>query len=108
MDKFNYLRSIISNSALEAISDLILTGANYDEAIDILQKQFGNKQLIINKQMEQLLNIDSVTSQHVVKGLRHLYDVIESNVRSHKSLGVKAKSYSSLLFSVLMIKLHLS
>lgn len=105
VDKFNYLRSMVSHSALEAISGLTLTGDNYDEAIEILQKRFGNKQLIINKHMEQLLNVDSVTSQYDVKGLRHLYDVIESNVRSLKSLGVKAESYGSLLSSVLMTKL---
>ena len=97
VDKFNYLRSMESHSALEAISGLTLTGDNYDEAIEILQKRFGNKQLIINKHMEQLLNVDSVTSPYDVKGLRHLYDVIESNV--------KAESYGSLLSSVLMTKL---
>ena len=105
VDKFNYLRSMVSSSALEAISGLNLTGANYDEAVEILQKRFGNKQLIINKHMEQLLNIDGVASQQDVKGLRQLYDVVESNVRSLKSLGVKADSYGSLLSSVLMTKL---
>ena len=49
--------------------------------------------------MEQLLNTDGVTSQHDV---RHLYDVIETNVRSLDSLG---ESYGSLLSSVLMNKL---
>ena len=84
---------------------MTLTGANYDEAIEILQERFGNKQLIINKHMEQLLSIDAVASQHDVKGLRHLYDIIEANVRSLDSLGVKAESYGSLLSSVLMNKL---
>ena len=32
VDKFNYLRSMVTHGALEAISGLILTGANYDEA----------------------------------------------------------------------------
>lgn len=39
------------------------------------------------------------------KALRHLYDVIESNVRSLRALGVAADSYGSLLSSVLMNKL---
>ena len=66
---------------------------------------FGNKQLIINKHMEQLLSIDAVTSQHDVRGLRHLYNINEVNVRSLDSLGIKAESYGSLLSSVLMNKL---
>ena len=36
VDKFNYLRSMVSSSALEAISGLTLTGDNYDEAVEIL------------------------------------------------------------------------
>ena len=105
IDKFNYLRSMVSGTALEAISGLTLTAPNYDEAVQILQKRFGNKQLIINKHMEQLLNVDNVSSQHDVKGLRHLHNAIESNVRSLKSLGIAAESYGSLLASVLMTKL---
>ena len=93
---------MVSNDALEGLT---LTDANYDEAIEILQKRFGNKQLIVNKHMEQLLAIEGVNSQHDTKGLRHLYDVVESNVRSLKSLGVNAESYGSLLSPVLMNKL---
>lgn len=105
VDKFNYLRSMVTHGALEAISGLTLTAPNYDEAITILEKRFGNKQLIVNKHMDQLLNTDGVTSPHDVKGLRQLYDTIESNVRSLNSLGVKAESYGSLLSSVVMNKL---
>ena len=47
VDKFNYLRSMVTHGALEAISGLTLTGPNYDEAVTILEKRFGNKQLNI-------------------------------------------------------------
>ena len=60
VDKFNYLRSMVTHGALEAISGLTLNSANYDEAIEILRKRFGNKQLIINKHMEQLLTPPSM------------------------------------------------
>ena len=87
---------MVSNNAPEAISGLTLMDRSYDEAIEILQKWFGNKQLIINTHMEKLLNVDSVSSQYNMKGLRRFYDVIKSNVGSLKSLGVKAESYSSI------------
>ena len=54
VDKFNYLNSLLLNSASEATSGLSLTAANYDEAITILKRRFGNKQLIINRHMETL------------------------------------------------------
>ena len=105
IDRFNYLRSLLEHTALEAISGLILTSTNYHEAIEILKRRFGNKQQIISRHMDFLLNIEAMTSQHNLKGLRHLYDLIESHVRSLRSLGVPPDSYGALLSSVLLNKL---
>ena len=55
--------------------------------------------------MDILLNVESVSLQHNIKGLRHLYDLVESQVRGLKSLGVELTSYGSLLLSVLFQKL---
>ena len=63
IDKFNYLRSLLEGLALEAVSGLTLTSANYQEAISILEKRFGNKQQIVAKHMDALINVDAVTSQ---------------------------------------------
>ena len=105
IDKFNYLRSLLERAAYDAISGLTLSAANYKEAIDILQKRFGNKQSIISKHMEILLNMEAVASEHSVRGLRHLYDEVESHVRSLRSLGVTPDSYGALLSPVLLSKL---
>ena len=48
--------------------------------------------------MDTLLNVDAVTSQDNLKGLRHLYDLVESHVRSLKSLGVSSDSYGFLRY----------
>ena len=69
-----YLRSLLEDSAADAISGLTLTAANYDAAIALLKKRFGNKQLLINKHMESLLGIEQVTSIRDVKGLRQVFD----------------------------------
>ena len=105
IDKFNYLNSLLERSAAEAISGLSLGASNYEEAIDILKARFGNKQQIINRHMEILLNLESVTSHYHVRSLRQLHDTVESNVRSLKSLGVSRESYRGLLSSILMNKL---
>ena len=105
IDKFNYLRPLLKSSALDAISGLTLTATNYREAIEILEKRFGNRQQIVAKHMDALLKIDGVTSHQNVQGLRHLYDQVESHVRSLKALGVSSDSYGTLLASVLIGKL---
>ena len=104
IDKFNYLNSLLMKPALDAISGLSLSASNYEEAIAILKKRFGNKQQIINRHMDILLNVSPVTNQDTRK-LRELYDTLESHVRSLKSLGIPSNSYGSLLSSIIMNKL---
>ena len=105
VDKFNYLKSLLTGTALEAIAGLTLSASNYDEAIAILQRSFGNRQQIIAKHMDQLLNVNPVTSANNLSGIRHLFDLVETHVRSLRSLGVSADSYGSLLSTVLLNKL---
>lgn len=95
IDKFNYLRTLLQGPALEALAGLTLTTRNYQEAISILKKRFGNKQQIVAKHMDTLLSIDSVASDSNLKALRRLYDTIESQVRGLRSLGVTSDSYGS-------------
>ena len=55
--------------------------------------------------MDIFLNLNTVSLQHNLKGLRHLFDLVESHVRGLKSLGVPPESYGSLMSYVLMNKL---
>ena len=105
IDKFNYLNSLLEGAAFESVSGLKLTAANYTKAMTILNRRFGNKQQLVNNHMEGLLNIDAVTLHYNIKGLRHLYEVVESQIRGLKSLGISAESYGNLLSSILMNKL---
>ena len=97
IDKFAYLNSLVEGSAAEAISGLRITATNYDGAIAILQKRFGDKKQIIAKHMDTLINLDAVASQNNIKVLRQLYDSIEAQVRGLKALGIESDSYGSLL-----------
>ena len=55
------------DGAAEAVSGLTLTAANYEEAVATLKRRFGNKQLIVSCHMDLLFNLESVTSQHILK-----------------------------------------
>ena len=67
IDKFNYLNSLLMKPALDAISGLSLTASNYEEAIAILMKRFGNKQQIINHHMDILVNVNPVINEDTRK-----------------------------------------
>ena len=104
IDKFNYLNSLLDREAADAVSGLALTSVNYDEAISILQKRFGDRQQIVSKHMETLLNLEPVTTSGV-RALRHLYDKVEAHIRSLRALGISNETYGSLLTSTLLGKL---
>lgn len=62
IDKVNYLNSLLTGTAREAVSGLSLTTANYAEAVAILKKHFGNADRIKARHMDILINIEPVTS----------------------------------------------
>ena len=107
VDKFNYLKSLLERSAYDAIAGLTLSSANYREAIDILKRRFGNRQMIISRHMDILLNLAPVTGDHDIRGLRRLYNDVETNVCGLRALGVGHEAYGAMLTSVLLTKLPL-
>ena len=69
-EKFNHFRSLLEGSAQDAIAGLMLSSTNYKKAIEILSKQFGEKQVIISKKMESLLGVEAVESDKNLRGYR--------------------------------------
>ena len=102
IDRFNYLHSLLEGTAADAISGISLSSANHAEAVAVLKKRFGNKQQVVNRHMDLLMQLEAVASIRDLKGLRRLYDKVEGHVRSLKSLGVPQESYGSLLSSIIM------
>ena len=62
VDKFNYLRSLLDHMAFDAIAGLTLSAANYQEAVEILLKRFGDKKVIISKHMDTLIHMEAISS----------------------------------------------
>eukprot|EP00731_Ephydatia_muelleri_P005900 Em0003g148a len=105
IDKFNYLRTLLEGPAAAAVAGLSLTSSNYTEAVAVLKKRFGNKQLIISAHMDMLMNREGVSSGRNLKAIRELHNHVESHVRSLQSLGVPSSSFGAMLASVIMNKL---
>ena len=105
IDKFNYLKGCLKGESLSAVSGLTLSSENYEEAVGILKDRFGNEQVLISAHMESLLRIKKITSRDNVKGLRMLYNHVESCVRNLKSLKLDTSGYGSLLIPILKDRL---
>ncbi|GFX83660.1 integrase catalytic domain-containing protein [Trichonephila clavipes] len=102
VDKFSYLKSVVTSDAELAIRGLTLTSENYAKAIKILENRFGRQELIVDFHMNRLLNLTPVRKSFDVIALRNLYDQLEINIRGLESLDISPDSYSCLLFPIIM------
>ena len=97
--------SYLKGPGKAAISDILITESNYFEAVELLQKRFGNKQILITSNIDQLLSISPVNNINEIKKSRQLLDKVESTVRNLKSLDIDTKQYGPVLISIVMNKL---
>ena len=88
----NYLRSLLQGGATQAIQGLGLSAQNYDDAIEILNSRFGKKLVVISSHMDALMKITTVKSIQDTRGLRNMYDRVESHIRSLRAMGIDSTS----------------
>ncbi|XP_068761955.1 uncharacterized protein [Montipora capricornis] len=105
VDKFNYLKSLLTGIAQSVVTGLALTSANYEKAVELLKRRFGNRQVVISSHMEALTKIPKVASTSEVKRLRSLYDTVESHVRELESMEISSEMYGCFLTPTIMQKL---
>ena len=97
VEKFTYLLSYITGEALRLQNGLALTNENYKVALDLLERRFGSKQVIISSHMESLYKLSAVKSNEATKSLREFYDTVETNLGSLEAISVEPESYGCLL-----------
>ncbi|KAH6947372.1 hypothetical protein HPB50_018527 [Hyalomma asiaticum] len=78
LDRFNYLKSLLTGEAAAAIAGLQATSQCYEDAIDILQKRFGDSSALIQDHMQGLIDINPVSSEKNVHDLRRMLDSVPS------------------------------
>ena len=105
IDKFNYLRTLTENPAYSTIAGLSLTEANYETALELLQKRYGQKQTIINSHIDTILKIQPLYNNADVTQLWKFYDTVEQHCRGLQALGVDSSSYGTILVNILLQRL---
>eukprot|EP00112_Aurelia_sp_Birch-Aquarium-sp1_P020996 Seg554.7 transcript_id=Seg554.7/GoldUCD/mRNA.D3Y31 product="hypothetical protein" protein_id=Seg554.7/GoldUCD/D3Y31 len=103
--KFSYLRDLLEGSAASSIAAFQTTEANYASAIEVLQRRFGDEQVIVSGHHDALLNLPPLISSKNAKELRNLCDTVEVHVRGLQALNVPTSAYGSLLVPVLLSKI---
>ena len=101
IEKFQYLKSLSEKTAAETISGL----RNYFEAIELWKARYSDKQIIISKHMDTLMQLPRVSSSEGLQKLRFIYDKTEGFVRSLQGIGINSETYGTFLTPVIMGKL---
>ena len=104
-DKFTYLKSFLSDSALQSINGLSLNPTNYKEAIEILNERYRNKQVLRSAHMQKLEKLPRIKSSNDINGLRKMYDQTKFCVRNLKALNIDIATYGAILVPFLNGKL---
>ena len=79
------------------IKGLSLTSVYYIEAIDLLEKRYGNTQILISAYTKLLVLLPVTCGENDVHCLRLLHDQIECSIRNLRSLDVDISTYRVLL-----------
>ena len=105
VEKVNYSRCFLNLEASHAITGPSHTNGNFKEALDLLKNRYGNPQLIVSAHVSALVKLAKVESDDLHGSCGSFNDNVESNVRSLRNLGIRSKSYWSLLSTLIIKKL---
>ena len=102
--KFSYLKSYLEGAAADAIAGLQVTNSAYKEAVETLKNRFGDRQAIVSSHIDKLIDLEPIATMQDTRKLRVMYDTVEANVRSLKTMGVSADCYEQVLTPMILKK----
>ena len=104
-EKFNHLRMNLRGGAEKSVEGLSLTAASYAKAIDILKREYGQKDTIIQTRLLHLYRQQDGRRVTDTASLRKLNSEVNVNVRKLEALGHPIDTLGSVLVTLLQQKL---
>ena len=104
IEKFIYLKSYLTGDAKDLLEGLARTDANYSLAMEILEENYGNKEVLINNHVSKLINLDK-QKENDITSLRVLYNKVTRHVRELETLGITPNMYSIFLVPIVESKI---
>ena len=97
VSKFNYLQTLLTGKAKDLIQGLSPSVTSYKEAIEILTDEYSNKDVIVDKHIQNLMQLSKFNDRNDSKSMRNFYNSILTTVRSLQSLAVEPESYELIV-----------
>ena len=104
VQKFTYLRSVLTGNALQTIEGFVLAGANYQPALDCLKHRYGIKRVVTSSLVKSVIKMDAKFTV-TAASLRDLYDTLKNRTRALEALGEDPISHGCILLPMFETKL---
>ncbi|KOB73710.1 Uncharacterized protein OBRU01_10318, partial [Operophtera brumata] len=104
VQKLFYLRKYLKCDPLLLIDGLPLVSESYVQALDLLEKRYDNKCLLITHHVNALLDYQPI-SKGTPSELRHLVSIARQHLGALKGLGEQTRYWDRLVIPILLRKL---
>ncbi|XP_055585537.1 uncharacterized protein LOC129738382 [Uranotaenia lowii] len=104
MDKFTYLRSALTGEALQEVSSIEITAANYEIAWAALANRYENRKLIVKTYLDALFKVEMMHKESY-DGLSKVIGDFEKNLQMLKKVGESSDGWSTLLVHMVCARL---
>ncbi|XP_055588738.1 uncharacterized protein LOC129741063 [Uranotaenia lowii] len=104
IDKFSYLRSSVTDEALQEIGSIEITAANYQVAWSLLEKRYEDKKLIVKAHLDALFAIEPIRRENS-ESLNRLISDFDKNLQMLDKIGENTESWSTLLAHMICMRL---
>lgn len=104
VEKLMYLKTYVEGDAAKLLAGLARTDANYAIAMELLDINYGNEEVLINNHVSKLINLDKQDEKDK-SSLRILFNKVTKHVRELESLNITSEMYSVFLVPIVLSKL---
>ncbi|XP_040069827.1 uncharacterized protein LOC120842724 [Ixodes scapularis] len=101
VEKFLYLRMVLTGKAAAAVSGIQARKNSYAYAVELLNKRFSKRDVLVKEHPTQLLNLPKVKALSDLGALRRLNDHVHRSIASLRTLGIDSDSYGVMLCAAL-------
>ncbi|XP_062534605.1 uncharacterized protein LOC134203760 [Armigeres subalbatus] len=104
MDRFTYLRSSLTGDALQEISSVELSAANYPVAWTALEDRYHNQKLIVKAYLDAIFRIEPMRKESF-EALSQLISDFEKNLQMLQKMGQNTNGWSTILVHMVCSRL---
>jgi len=103
-EKLQYLKSCLKGDAVNILSGLPLTSANYSVALNLLKNRYGSTKRILQMHIRSLLSLQTPNIKSAAS-LRSFVDSVNKHVRGLETLNIRQDNYDIILCEILLSRM---